>query len=88
MSKQTLWWRGIPYKRNSKEYQHLIDRAYNALYTQNEDFRKALRDAGEKTIFTHSIGKSNKKETVLTEKEFCSRLQHLKDYGEIKLENF
>jgi len=80
MSLQMLWWNGVPYKRKSKEYQVLLDRIYNALYA-NESFRKTLTAAGVKTIFTHSIGKSNKKETVLTESEFCKRLQHLKDYG-------
>lgn len=80
MSRQTLWWKGEAFKRKSKEYQVLLDRIYNALYA-NESFRKALADSGSKTIFTHSIGKPNKKETVLTESEFCKRLQYLKDYG-------
>lgn len=89
-SKQTLWWKDKAYPRKSKEYQDLLNRAYNALYT-NENFRKTLEDSGAKTIFTHSIGKNNEKETVLTEREFCSRLQYLKDYGllpEINKESF
>lgn len=82
---QTLWWRGVAYPRKSKAYQRLLNRAYNALYEQNESFRKCLEDAG-KAIFTHSIGRSNEKETVLTESEFCKRLQHLKDVGLLKTE--
>lgn len=78
--KQTLWWNGKSYPRKSKDYQFLLNRAYNTLYTQNESFRKCLEDAGS-AIFTHSIGRNNIKETVLTEREFCSRLQHLKDVG-------
>ena len=78
--KQTLWWNGKAYLRKSKDYQFLLNRAYNALYSQNEDFRKCLIDAGD-AIFTHSIGRNNEKETVLTEREFCCRLQHLKDVG-------
>lgn len=78
--KQTLWFNGKAYPRKSKDYQFLLNRAYNALYTQNETFRKCLEDAGS-AIFTHSIGRNNEKETVLTEREFCSRLQHLKDVG-------
>ena len=78
--KQTLWWNGKSYTRKSKEYQLLLNKAYNALYTQNESFRKCLEDAKD-AIFTHSIGRNNEKETVLTEREFCSRLQHLKDIG-------
>lgn len=78
--KQTLWWNGVAYQRKSKDYQFLLNRAYNALYKRNETFRKCLDDAGD-AIFTHSIGRRNEKETVLTEREFCSRLQHLKDVG-------
>ncbi|WP_207654462.1 hypothetical protein [Lacrimispora amygdalina] len=29
--KQTLYWRGLEYKRNSNEYQELLDRAFNEL---------------------------------------------------------
>lgn len=86
-SMQTLWWRGVAYPRKSKEYQRLLNRAYNALFT-NESFKEALNAAGAKTIFTHSIGNSNRKETVLTESEFCKRLQYLKDYGEIPVEDY
>lgn len=77
--KQTLWWNGKSYPRKSKDYQILLNKAYNALYI-NEEFKKTLKDAGN-SIFTHSIGKNNIKETVLTESEFCKRLQHLKDKG-------
>lgn len=38
---QTLYWRGKPYKRDSEEYQELLDRAYHEL-AKNESFRKAL----------------------------------------------
>lgn len=82
-SRQTLWWRGKAYPRKSDEYQDLLDRAYKAMYDQCPKFRDALEAAGN-AVFTHSIGHSNQKETVLTTKEFCSRLQKLKDRGEIK----
>ena len=29
---QTLYWRGEPIKRDSEEYQNLLNRAYNAMY--------------------------------------------------------
>jgi hypothetical protein len=35
-------------------------------------------------VLTHSIGKSKKSETVLTAKEFCSRLTHLRDIGKLE----
>lgn len=79
---QTLFWNGDIYHRHSDEYQNLLDRAYTALYT-NGGFRKALIAAGAKTVFTHSIGNNNASDTVLTEREFCSRLQRLKDLGKL-----
>jgi len=82
-SLQTLWWKGIAYPRKSKEYQYLLNKAYNCLYTQNNYFKKCLEASG-KSIFTHSIGNNKVTETVLTESEFCKRLQHLKDIGLLK----
>jgi len=73
---QTLWWRGKPYKRSSQEYQDLLDRAYNCL-NMNEGFRKALEASGD-AVLTHSIGKNQISETVLTTREFCSRLMKLR----------
>jgi hypothetical protein len=80
---QTLYWRGVEYKRDSDEYQDLLDRAYNACYEQSASFRKALAQTiGAK--LTHSMGKNKKSETVLTTQEFCSRLTILRDYGKIE----
>lgn len=76
---QILYWKGVEIKRDSKEYQDLLDKAYTALY-QNAKFRMALSASG-KAVLTHSIGKSKENETVLTRREFCSRLTKLRDYG-------
>jgi len=76
-SSQTLWWQGVEYPRNSDEYQELLDRAYNAL-AENPSFQRALL-ASKNAVFTHSIGKSKKSETVLTTSEFCSRLANLRE---------
>jgi predicted NAD-dependent protein-ADP-ribosyltransferase YbiA (DUF1768 family) len=73
---QTLWWRGKAIKRNSKEYQDLLDRAYDAL-NENSKFRAALEATGD-AVLTHSIGKNKTSETVLTTREFCSRLTKLR----------
>ena len=73
---QTLYWQGKEYKRDSKEYQLLLNRAYNALY-QNEGFKKAL-EASKPSILTHSIGKNDESKTVLTQSEFCGRLMKLR----------
>jgi hypothetical protein len=52
-------------------------RAYDAL-SQNNDFKKALLATGQE-ILTHSIGKSDSSDTILTEEEFCSRLMKLRN---------
>jgi len=73
---QTLHWQGVVYKRDSNEYQELLDRAYLAL-AQNSSFRRALLATGNATL-VHSIGKRKISETVLTQREFCSRLTNLR----------
>jgi len=73
---QTLWWKGKPIKRNSDEYQELLDRAYDAL-ALNTGFRKALLATHNATL-THNIGGTDPKKTILTRSEFCSRLTKLR----------
>lgn len=73
---QTLYWQGTAYKRDSKEYQELLDRAYEAL-GENVGFRKALIASGKASL-THSIGNSDPTHTILTKQEFCSRLEKLR----------
>ena len=80
-----LYWRGKEYLRNSDSYQNLLNRAYNAL-SLNKEFKACLMSFKD-ARFSHSIGRSSKSETILTEYEFCSRLQHLKDKGLIKTNN-
>ncbi len=75
--RQTLYWKGRPYKRDSDDYQKLLDRAYQALCDQNEGFRKALLATGD-AVIKHSIGRSKESVTVLTHQEFCSRLMKLR----------
>ena len=74
---QTLYWRSKPIKRESKEYQELIDRAYYEL-AKNDSFRAALLATGNATL-THSMGKTDPTQTVLTRQEFCSRLTKIRD---------
>lgn len=73
---QTLYWKGKAIKRDSSEYQELLDRAFHALGS-NEGFKKALLSTGNSTL-THSIGKTKITETVLTVREFTSRLYELR----------
>lgn len=74
---QTLYWRGVAIPRRSQEYQDLLDRAYQAMYDQCKSFRKALHLTNGR--LAHSIGKRNEADTVLTQKEFISRLHKLRD---------
>ncbi|KVP39878.1 hypothetical protein [Burkholderia ubonensis] len=74
---QTLWWQGQAMGRGSAEYQAFLDRAYQAMFDQSESFRKALLASGD-AVITHSIGKNKESETVLTERELCSRLMKLR----------
>ena len=73
---QTLHWNGIEYKRDSKEYQDLLDRAYAALGS-NKGVQEALKATGD-DILSHPIGKTDIRETILTRSEFCTRLTKLR----------
>ena len=75
--KQTLYWNGTEYKRDSVDYQELLDRAYNAL-AQNVSFQKALIATKGATL-THSLGRRKQSETILTASEFISRLNKIRD---------
>ncbi len=75
---QTLWWRETAHPRASQSYQDLLDRAYQAVFDQHEGFRKALAASGS-AVLRHSMGKSSIADTVLTEREMCSRLTKLRD---------
>ena len=74
---QKLFWQGKEYKRDGQEYQALLDKAYWAMYVQNQGFRTALNSTNG-AVLVHSIGKSNIRETVLTQAEFCSRLMKMR----------
>ena len=74
---QRLWWKGLSYKRASPAFQDLITQAYDAL-SKNEGFCKALRSTGTEQL-THSIGKTDPKDTCLTEAEFCAQLVRIRN---------
>ena len=73
---QSLQWQGKRYKRNSTEYTLLITRAFDALST-NTAFCQALIATNDEKL-QHSIGKHNKKDTILTEEEFIAQLYRLR----------
>lgn len=76
---QKLWWQGVEYDRHGKEYQELLDRAYNQLARSCASFREALISTGSAEL-THKVGNADPQETVLTEAEFCSRLMKIRTF--------
>ena len=75
---QKLWWQGVAMDRKGEEYQNFLDRAYITMAEQSESFRRALL-ATQNAVLSHSIGRNKEAETVLTEREFCSRLMMVRE---------
>lgn len=67
-----LYWQGVRFSRYGKEYQGLLDRAYDSL-GRNPRFIKALQDSGH-AILLHTIGKIFRHRTCLTVGEFRRQL--------------
>lgn len=64
-----LYWKGRTINRYGREYQRLLDQAYDAL-CQNAKFADALRRS-RRPLLIHTIGKLRRKDTALTSIEFC-----------------
>lgn len=77
MEVQRVNYLGNEIDRHSDEYNLLITSAYDALY-ENLEFRKALEHS-EGYELTHSIGKSDKRKSLLTEREFIGQLNRLRN---------
>ncbi|MBR3888895.1 hypothetical protein IKJ53_00100 [bacterium] len=77
----TLYWQGKEYSRNSQEIQQVIDGAYKSKYAHDSLFRHVLNESKGKTL-THTIGKSDPVDTVLTEEEFITHLDNLREQGQ------
>lgn len=73
-----LWWKGTEFPRDSDEYQELLDHAFISLARHSKEFRKALMDTGASKL-THTIGRTNIMDTILTQREFCDRLEALRE---------
>lgn len=74
---QIVWWQGQEINRQSKAFQELVMRAYQAMMAQNETFRMALLSTKGKTLY-HSKGNNNPYKTILTRDEFCKTLMELR----------
>lgn len=75
---QILYIQGRPIHRLSEKYFKIVRLAYFTMAKSNPDFCKALLATGNKQI-RHSVGKSDKMSTILTENEFCDILTEIRD---------
>lgn len=74
----TVYWQGQQYDRNAKNFQGVISEAYNSKYAQDRVFRTVLQSSKGHTL-THTIGKSDPNDTILTENEFIGQLDNLRE---------
>lgn len=65
--KGIVYWQGKPIKRDSKEYEDLVDELYISAI-QNPLYRNVLKNCDKDVI--HIIGVEDKRETVFTRYEF------------------
>ena len=72
-----IYWQGSPIKRDSAEYELLVDELYISA-AQNPLFRQALKNVDRPLI--HSIGNTNKNETVLTRLEYEHEINCLSSF--------
>ena len=77
METGTIYWQGKAIKRESREYDLLIDELYISAI-QNPIYRNILYKCDKPII--HSIGGKEKKETTFTRYEFEFELNCLKDF--------
>lgn len=76
---QILWWKGKPIDRQDiDEYSEFLKKAYQAMFEQNERFRKALLQTRGMEL-THESGNGDCKKTILTFWEFTMLLTDLRD---------
>ena len=76
--RKTVYWQGQEYNRYSKDFAKVIDRAYDSKFKQDRLFRTVLNSSKDKTL-THTIGKSDPNDTILTEEEFIQHLDKLRE---------
>ena len=77
---QILWWKGQAIDRQELfEYSEFLKKAYQAMFEQNERFRKALLQTRGMKL-THESGNGNCEKTILTSWEFTELLTDLRDF--------
>ena len=77
---QILWWKGQAIDRQELfEYSEFLKKAYQAMFEQNERFRKALLQTRGMEL-THESGNGDCEKTILTSWEFTELLTDLRDF--------
>lgn len=77
---QILWWKGQAINRQDiGEYLEFLKKAYQAMFEQNERFRKAILQTRGMEL-THKSGNGDCEKTVLTFWEFTELLTDLRDF--------
>lgn len=74
---QTLWWKGKPIKRDSREYRTLIYRAHSEMFRWSYRFRSVLMQTLDKKLVCNS-GDDDPRTCLLTDKEYCTILTRLR----------
>ena len=73
-----LHWKGKTIDRFSEEYHTLLRRVYLARFEHDANFRQALEYTKNRKLI-HTVGKSDPKETILTDGEFIDLLYELQE---------
>lgn len=73
-----MYFKNIELKRDSQAYINIIESAFLALFSQNNEFREAVR-ASKEFDLKHSLGKNDITLTVLTEDEFIEIIHKLQN---------
>lgn len=68
---------GYQMKRQSDYYDFFIQRAFDSWF-ENEDFQKRLKESLKYKI-THSMGKTDKTDSILTKDEYISNMERLRN---------
>lgn len=75
---QKLYWNGEEYDRRSPKYLELVKKAFYARFNHSQEYRDALKATLGYTL-KHSCGSDDPESTVLTEEEFVSILNELRE---------
>ena len=81
---QILFWDNHSIYRHSKDYDLLIQRAYDSLLENEEFYENLKKSIGYK--LTHSMGKTDKSDSLLTKHEYIENMERIRD--KIKTKRF